>query len=1015
GTFGIDLTGHCVFVNPACAEMMGYTREELIGSHIHTMTHHSHADGSIYPSENCRVYNAISGRKGVHVSNEVFWRKDGTSFAVAYSAFPILRDGVAVGGVVNFVDISDRIRTEETMRTNQERLNLAQSVGRIGTFDHDFSTNQSVWSDELLNIYKLPREHANMSISRWLEYVHPEDRWRVKEQVRHSMTTGKLAAEWRIVRPSIGGKPGEVRWIQAKAKVFTDYWGKPLRVVGINMDITSRKQVEAALVEAKQVAEQASRTKSEFLANMSHEIRTPMNAVIGMLYLLQQTPLNDKQKDYINKIDTAAHSLLVIINDILDFSKIEAGKLDLESTEFRLSDVLVRLADMVNAAARQKNIELAIVSAPDVPNCLIGDPARLGQILLNLSNNAVKFTEQGSVVVSVTAGEVEGDMVALRFVVRDTGIGMTPEQTQKLFQAFTQADSSTTRKYGGTGLGLAISKQLVEMMGGTIGVTSQFGRGSEFAFTVRFGICIEAERVPVLPIRDIAAMRALVVDDFEVARASLCAMLRGFGLKVTEVDGGRAALQEMVRAGDAGEAPYDLVMLDWKMPEMNGVDVAQHIRANAGIGGTPLIIMVTAYGRDEVMSATRSLRIDGVLIKPVSPFIVLETLYSALGIKGGPQIVPGAKRLGAKRRHKTLAGRHILLVEDNAINQEVARSILEGEGAKVDLAVNGAEAVSFIGTSGADIDAVLMDLQMPVMDGYEAARRIRRLPAYADLPIIAMTANAMAQDRQQCLRMGMNDHVSKPIDVAQLLDRLNQWMKPRAGVKSAIERVDVEGAVDGTAPPGESGAADGIPANLPGIDVDAALGRLQGDVKLLRRLLRGFADTNAGTAKRIRQALDDDNLAEAQRLAHTLKGTAGNLGAMDLFRAAEVFDGTLKRRQQDRFAEHFAILRDRLSEVLRSLEQLEVDPTPLAKTDPLPGASVERVDRQKLLEDCLRLIDSLQSHDMDSFAILEDLKRRLVGVGLEGEVQAVETTLTVLDFKTAGASAQVLADKLRTL
>ncbi|MEO5374869.1 MAG: response regulator, partial [Alphaproteobacteria bacterium] len=541
--------------------------------------------------------------------------------------------------------------------------------------------------------------------------------------------------------------------------------------------LIAHRRVDDAMAEAKRMAEEASRSKSEFLATMSHEIRTPMNAVIGMHYLLQQTQLGDKQRDYLDKADSAVRSLLVIINDILDFSKIEAGKLEIESIEFLLADVFEQLATVVTGIARKKNIELVFSVPSETPNSLVGDPYRLGQILLNLVGNAIKFTDQGSVVVAVEQVAAAEGSVDLRFSVRDTGIGITPEQMKKLFNAFTQADGTTTRRFGGTGLGLTISKRLVEMMDGAIGATSEPGKGSEFTFTARFGCCPSVVPV-VVPVHGIAGLRALVVDDLPSARESLCAMLTALDVKVTAADNGRAALAELVRAAEAGESPYDLVLMDWKMPEMDGAEAAEHIRGNASLGKTPVVVMVTAYGHDEVLQRTKNVGVNGVLVKPALPSSLLDTIYRAtLAGNASAEAMPSRVRHASAPRNR-LVGRRILLVEDNEINQEVAGTILSGEGASVTVVSDGQQAVAAVNAPDAGFDVVLMDIQMPVMDGYVATRRIRANPAHQSLPIIAMTANAMDEDRDQCLLCGMNDHIAKPINIDKTLATLDRWMAP---------------------------------------------------------------------------------------------------------------------------------------------------------------------------------------------------------------------------------------------
>ena len=694
---------------------------------------------------------------------------------------------------------------------------------------------------------------------------------------------------------------------------------------------------QVALEQAKANAEEATSMKSMFLANMSHEIRTPMNAIIGLSHLALKTALNAKQRDYIAKVHNAGTSLLGIINDILDFSKIEAGKLDLEFTDFRMDEVLGSVSVLTAEKANDKGLEFLAFVTSDIPQQLRGDPLRLGQVLTNLVSNAVKFTEGGEIRVKIELLERTGDKVQLKFSVADTGIGMTPEQSAKLFQAFTQADMSTTRKHGGTGLGLTISQRLVELMGGHIWCESAPGVGSTFYFTAWLGLGREVQP-RILPAR-LPGLRVLVADDNAAAREILSEALKGVTGQVDLVSSGAEAV-EAVRQGDA-DVPYDLVFMDWRMPGMDGLEATRRIKHDNALRRPPAIVMVTAFGREEVREQAERIGIDGFLVKPVTQSTLVDTLVT-LFAPSAADVIPA---MSSEQHRARLTGVRILLAEDKEINQQIAVELLQGVGAIMTVADNGRLAVERVFADPSAFDLVLMDLQMPELDGYQATAMLRADARSARLPIIAMTAHATLEEKQRCRAAGMVDHVSKPIDPDALYEAVGRHFRRPAGISTATE----------------------LPV-VPGLDTADGLSRVAGNRTLYLKLLRQFASEQGATSAQIAAQLQAGDRSMAEGSAHALRGVAANLGARTVQAAAAKFEAALHDPATSEPLEalrlQFVAVLDPFVERLRRAlgEEQRVPEATVANSDPALQTTVIAQMRRLLAESDAAAAQCLELH-----------------------------------------------------
>ncbi|TIH08187.1 PAS domain S-box protein [Pseudomonas leptonychotis] len=843
----LDTAGQIHTLNPAAQKSFGTAHYE-----------HEHEQLSLQallsPSSRDRLdelikHAAAGDREHDKVSAELVGQKaDGTEFPIQLSLGLMHADKQLLVCVIT--DLSQQLQLRRELLATRDQLLMAADAAELGIWSLTLVDYSVVWNERMYELFQQPvsLRETGLTYDHWLARVHPEDAPMAVAKLEAAIAgDGIFDPVFRIIRPD-----GTTRIIQAAARIEIDGNGKPVKVTGINRDITTQHELEASLRLAKEQADSASAAKSAFLANMSHEIRTPLNAVLGMLQLVQGTELNQRQLDYIQKAYGASQSLLGLLNDILDYSKIEAGKLQLDLHPIELEPLMCDLAVVLGGNHGHKNVEVMFDIDPSLPEVLVGDAQRLQQILINLAGNALKFTAEGSVIVSLRQLERSQEQIKIRIAVADTGIGISEEQLKRIFEGFAQAEASISRRYGGTGLGLVISTRLIALMGGELQVESRIGEGSRFWFDLELAI---AEPTPFKQV--VASigkkLHILVVDDNAMARELMAQMTSELGWHAETASDGSQALA-CVEAAIAKGQPFDLILMDLLMPGMDGLNAARLVRDSMGDARAPLVVMVTAHGREALADSQQQADTPfaAFLTKPVTPKQLAATITRVLSGEPVSHIKPNYQI------SQRLQGLRLLVVEDNALNRQVAQELLMGEGSEVALAEGGQQGIdSVMSAQERGFDAVLMDIQMPGIDGIEATRLIRQDNRFSDLPIIAMTANASAADREICLAAGMSDHIGKPIDLEKMVATLLHWTGRPAQVMQTYTE------------PGDPATEN----------TEAVLRRFGGNLKLLQRMLSNFEPEMRKQLEQLNAHAEQQDVSAVLAQLHMLKGSAGTMGA----------------------------------------------------------------------------------------------------------------------------------------
>lgn len=961
-----DEQGNIKYVNPYFTEVTGYTLDEVIGKHTRILKSNKNQ-----PDTYKTLWKNITrGEKWIGEFTNI--DKNGNEFYERAVISPIIgEDGETAYYVSIKENITEALLLKNTLDDQSRFISQLIDVIPSSIFYVDKEDIFLGANSEFTRVYQTDtnlHHGLNLKDTPWMDAPKYQ---RFTEMRQESVKTGKPTIR-QIVSNLNGKETAMLYCVNAYYTSNGDIGG----YIGILTDISELKEKEIELQNAFIQANAATEAKSLFLANMSHEIRTPMNAVIGMSYLALQTQLTDKQRDYLSKINNAATSLLRIVNDILDFSKIEAGKLKMENLEFNLDEVLSKSIELLIPKAREKNLEVIYHLPCNLPAQIIGDPLRLGQIITNLMSNAIKFTHTGEIRIDVTQEDQKEKKVCLKFRVSDTGIGISKENQEKLFEAFTQSDNTITRQYGGTGLGLTISKTLAEMMNGRLWLESEENVGSTFSFTAWFDIGETLSPKKCITLQDIKKIKTLVVDDNPMAGEIMKEYMENMGASVELAASGRQAIELIQKNGF--ESPYQLLLIDWNMPDLDGMETVKCINALSEIKIKPLVILVTAYDLEEMKKSAQNLGIAAFLTKPISQSSLYDTIVNIF-----------AKDLSISQKESLpyettlLHGVNILLVEDNEVNQQIACELLQNQGCKVAISNNGLQAVQRFKSRTETYDLIFMDIQMPEMDGFEATKKIREIDA--EIPIIAMTARNMYDEKEKCYQVGMNDHIAKPIDPELLMEMVSKWAKNTSNLND-YSKISSDKS------------AESIKKSFPriyGIDTKKGIHRLSGNMELYEKLLYKFATEQIEIVEKIKNNLEDYELLQSQ--AHLLKGVAGNIGATQVYQLS----GQLERMAELKspLSELKAIAEDVVQEFHKVSTEIVLMVTNNEQT-----ISNEAVNNENINAMIVKLVDMLKKGDVEGITYFNKIRPALKDLLGEGLFQTIDAYIARYEFDEAAVA-----------